>query len=100
ALRQAVAINPRHLQANLTLAATLLEKGTKSQEDPDGKGRGRRLLDQAIAAADRALAVQGDLAQAHLIRGKALDAVGRDEEALAALRRAVLTGPDLVGAPL
>lgn len=91
ALRQAVGLNARHLKANLLLAGMLYEKGAKAKD--------RVALAEAVEAADRALA-EGDLALAHLVRGQALDALGRDDEALASLRRAALAGPNRVDAHL
>lgn len=53
--------------------------------------RGR--FDACVAAADAALALQADLAPAHLVRGAALAKLGRLDEALAAMRRAAALDP-------
>ena len=88
AFRQAIHFNPRNPKAHLFLATVLLQRGENE------KGRGKELFTEALAAADAALALQGDLAYAHLARGRALKHLGRPEEAVAALREAVLRGQE------
>jgi len=89
AFRKAIHFNPRNSKAHLFLATVLLQRGD------NGEGRARELYQQAAAAADAALALHSDLAQAHLVRGLALKHLGRKEESLKALREAVLLAPEL-----
>jgi tetratricopeptide (TPR) repeat protein len=87
AFGQALVANPRNAKAHLFLATCLLRRAES------GAG-GEELYKQTLAAADQALALQGDLAYAHLTRARALRHLARSEDALAALREAVLRGPE------
>ena len=53
---------------------------------------------EAVAVADRAIALQPDLAGAHVNRALALSAAGQPEEAMAAAERAARLDPDLSAA--
>jgi tetratricopeptide (TPR) repeat protein len=94
AMRQTLHINKRNVKAHLFLGGILLERGEKRLLEPDGKQHAQELFRQAIAAEDRALALQGDLVFAHIFRGRALAKLGRPKEALAEFREAVVLGPD------
>ena len=87
AFRRALKANPRNAKAHLFLATALLRRAEA------GEG-GKELFKEALAAADGALAVQGDLAYAHLTRARALQHLDRPDEALAAFRAALLRGPE------
>jgi tetratricopeptide (TPR) repeat protein len=90
ALRATILVDKHNAKAHLFLGIALCRKGEKALEQPNGKDSARELFCRAVAASDQALAVQGDLAYAHLTRGQALKRLGRTEDALRALRQAVL----------
>ncbi len=94
-LRRATEFNPRNVKAHLFLGTCLLEAGKKRLEALDGKERAKELFRQAVAAEDKALALQNQLAYAHLTRGQALKYLGRTEEALTTLRQAALIAPEI-----
>jgi tetratricopeptide (TPR) repeat protein len=94
ALRQAIGFNPRNAKAHLFLGVSLLQIGEKRYQDADGKEQALELFRQAVLAEDKALALQNDIADAHLTRGRALKYLGRTDESLAALRQAVLVGSE------
>ncbi len=73
ALRDGLAHDPQHLGGWSTLANTLTL---------------RHAYDEALAAADRALAIDARAAAAHVCRARALRGVGRLAEAVAHFRRA------------
>src|SRR5205823_2512711 len=95
ALRQTLEFNPRHVRARAFLGNALLSQGEKLLGVPGGKEQARELFRQSIVEEEKALSFQGDFAHAHMTRGLALKHLGRTEEALAALREAVLVGSDL-----
>ncbi len=88
--RAAISLDPNNPKAHLFLGEALLEQGEKELTEGNGRHPALEHFRQAVAAEDQALALQGDLGSAHLIRGKALGHLGRTEEALKALRQAVL----------
>lgn len=94
-LRQALTFNPRHVKANLFLGDVLLRQGEKRKGDPATQDEAREFFRQAILAEEKALSFQGDLALAHMTRGRALAHLGRTPESLAALREAVAVGPEV-----
>jgi tetratricopeptide (TPR) repeat protein len=93
ALRQALGFNPRNVKAHYLLAEALLREGEKRGGDPGGKEQARELFGQAVRASAEAVRLQEGHAHAHLTRARALQHLGRKEEALAALRAAVVAGP-------
>jgi tetratricopeptide (TPR) repeat protein len=90
ALRMAIRLDPRNVGSHLFLGVSMLRSGKKRLQEPNGKDAALDLFRGAVAAADHALALQKDLAYAHLTRGQALKYLGRTEESLRALRQAVL----------
>jgi len=94
-LRTALALDPRSVKAHSSLAAALLRAGEKRGREPGGKEQALAFFRQAVTAADQTLALQSNHGQAHLTRGKALKELGRTEEALRALREAVVCQPEL-----
>ncbi len=84
--------------------ATLLARDAEGSDDPALHGSlAELLLEQgdalaAVAATDRGLRFAGPDARLLATRGRALDALGREEEALAALDWALDLDPDLVAA--
>jgi tetratricopeptide (TPR) repeat protein len=87
AFRQALTFNDRNAKIHFMLAYARLLRG--EQEDD------RQLFAQAVADADNAINLQSSQPMAHWVRGRALNHLGRKEEAIAALRQAVLQGPEL-----
>ena len=51
-------------------------------------------VEEILAMADKALALDPDLAEAHAARGEALRVAGRSEEAIAAFERALELDPN------
>ncbi len=94
-LRRSLEFNAQNMRAHLYLGAALIERGERLVREPGRHAPAMEVFRQAVAAEDKALALQSDVALAHLIRGRALKALGRPDEALAALRKATLAGPDL-----
>jgi tetratricopeptide (TPR) repeat protein len=89
-LRTAIGCDSRNVKAHLFLGASLCRSGEKRLREPGGNAASLELFRQSVAAADAALALQSDLAYAHLVRGQALKHLGRTEESIKALRAAVL----------
>jgi tetratricopeptide (TPR) repeat protein len=94
-LRSAIQLGARQMQAHHVLATLLFIKAETLAAQPGGKEKCAELFRQVVAAEDKALALKGDYPFAHLTRGRALTYLGQPEEALHALRKAVLYGPEL-----
>jgi tetratricopeptide (TPR) repeat protein len=94
--RAATRHDPGNAKAHFFLGSTLLQRGEKLHQEPDGKEQAQELFRQAVAAEDQALTLQRDLGFAHLTRGRALGYLGRTDEALKALREALLLQPEVV----
>jgi tetratricopeptide (TPR) repeat protein len=92
-LQQAVHLNPRLVKAHFNLGLAFTMQGEKYFK-ADDKGLAQEFFRRAVAAEDRALAIQADHGYAHLIRGRALHYLGRRKEALAALREALTCQPE------
>lgn len=95
-LRKVLDFNPHNVKANLLLGIALFEKGAKRAQDPQTKEQAVRLLEQAVAAQDKALKLQPTLGKAHLNRGLALKHLGRMDESLRSIRQAVQYGANSV----
>jgi predicted TPR repeat methyltransferase len=80
---QAVAIDPKNIEALLVLADCHLHD--------------ERFM-EALAACDRILALEPDLAEIHSNRGLALERLGRPADALAAYERTLALTPDVARA--
>jgi tetratricopeptide (TPR) repeat protein len=93
-LRRAIDFEAGHAQAYYLLGDALLRQGVKRSGEPDGKEAAQELFRQAVAAEDRALALESTSGFAHLVRGRALKHLGRTDEAIAALREALLRRPE------
>lgn len=93
-LRAAIRYEPKNVKSHLLLGACLLARAEKLRQQPGGKLAAMDLFQKAVAAADEALALQSENGLAHQVRGWALKHLERPQEALAALRRAVLILPD------
>jgi tetratricopeptide (TPR) repeat protein len=93
-LRAAIDAEPTLVSAHVFLGSSLLLRGEKKLKEADGKEAALELFRQAIVAEDKALALKNQLALAHETRGLALKHLGRRDEALKALRQAVLIQPD------
>jgi tetratricopeptide (TPR) repeat protein len=93
-LHAVVGREPDNVQAHHFLGTVLFLQGEQQAASGGSKERAEALLREAICEQDRVLAIQADHAMAHLMRGRALAALGETEEALAALRQAVLCRPE------
>ena len=94
AYRQAVGLNPRTAKAHMFLGVCLLQIGEKVLRTPGGRDAAMELFREVVAAEDKATALQNDLTDAHIARGRALKHLGRADEAIAAFRQAVLVGTE------
>jgi tetratricopeptide (TPR) repeat protein len=94
AFRQSLGFNPRNPKTHLFLGISLLQFGEIRLREPGGKEKATGLFREAVEAEDKALALQSDIADAHLARGRALKYLGRTDEAIAAFRQAVRVGTE------
>lgn len=85
--REALALDPEFHAARASLAEALANRGYVYQ-------RGENALIEALAEADRALAHDATLAQAHYVRLTALTGLGRLHEADEAAMRAIAASPN------
>jgi tetratricopeptide (TPR) repeat protein len=92
--RQAIGLNSRNPKSHLFLGASLLQLGESRLRASDGKEKAMALFRETVAAEDKAIALQSDIADAHLARGRALKYLGRTDEAIASFRQAVLVGTE------
>jgi tetratricopeptide (TPR) repeat protein len=97
-LHAALRIDAGNSQANYALGTVLLMNGEQHLGTPEDREPAHELFRKAIAAQDRVLAVQPDHGMAHLMRGRALQRLGRADAAIQALREAALCRPDLADA--
>ncbi len=93
-LRTVVGMEPDNVQAHHLLGTVLFLEGEQEAAATDGKERAQRLFRDAMDEQDRVLAMQRDHAMAHMMRGRALAALGRIDAALVSLRQAVLCRPE------
>lgn len=94
AYRQAVRLNPRSARAHMFLGVCLLQIGERRLNQPDTKDQAPELFREVVIVEDRAIALQNDLTDAHLSRGRALQHLGRTPEAIEAFRQAVRVGTE------
>ena len=92
--RESLRYNAKNVKTHLFLGAALYAQGENRLREPQAKEQALELFRQSIAAFDQAIAYQADLGTAHLFRGRALQHLGREDEAIAALRNALLLQPD------
>ena len=88
--RQAIALDPEYAQAHAGLADSLCELMLWRMVSRDGGA-----LDEAKAAAHRALELDPDLAEAHVARGHALMIAGDSDGATESFERALKLDPEL-----
>lgn len=87
--RRAIAIDPGYAQAYAGLADSLALLLIWRVIEPEG------VLDEALAAAKRALALAPELAEAHVAHANTLSLAGDDQKAIAAFERAIALNPEL-----
>ncbi len=87
--RRAIALDPDYAQAHAGLADSLAQLLIWRILQPAD------VLQEALAAANRALELAPDLAEAHVARGNTLSLAGDDSGALAAFERAIELNPEL-----
>ncbi len=87
--RRAIALDPGYAQAHAGLADSLAQLLIWRIIEPEG------VLDEALAAAKRALELAPELAEAHVARANTLSLAGDNEGAMAAFRRAIELNPEL-----
>ena len=87
--RRAIALDPDYAQARAGLADSLAQLLMWRIIRPEG------VLDEALAAAKRALELAPELAEAHVARGNTLSLAGDDQGAVAAFERAIELNPEL-----
>ncbi|HED66170.1 MAG TPA: tetratricopeptide repeat protein [Planctomycetes bacterium] len=90
--RRALELDPDHVESHFALGCALVP----SSYSPalGSSTRDFKVLDEAIGHLQKALAARPDDATFQYWTGRALDLRGRDEEAIACLRRAVELDPD------
>jgi len=92
AFNASLALDPKQPRSLTTLGEVYLELG-----DRDAKTKSVAAMDsyrKALAAEDRALALQESITTAHVLRGQALKRLGRTEESFAAFRNAIISQPE------
>ena len=87
--RNAIALDPDYAQAHAGLADSLAQLLIWRILQPED------VLDEALAAAKRALELAPDLAEAHVARANTLSLAGDDAGAVAAFERATELNPEL-----
>jgi tetratricopeptide (TPR) repeat protein len=92
--RQAIGFKATNPKSHLFLGVALLQLGEARLREPEKKREAMSLFREVIAAEDKAIALQNDLTDAHLTRGRALKHMGRTDEAIASFRQAVLVGTE------
>lgn len=85
-LEQAIERDPHYVEAMVQLAGALELKGAFMSQ--------RELFDRSLELVDRALTIRPTDADAHVQRGDTLLAMGRAQDAIAALREGVRLHPD------
>jgi tetratricopeptide (TPR) repeat protein len=96
ALRAAIALEPEKFRAYHQLSRILWMRGSKIAQTDSQKARAD--FEQAANCARKAISSQADDAMSHVVLGLALRQLGKEEEALKALRMAVELGPNLTDA--
>jgi tetratricopeptide (TPR) repeat protein len=94
-LRKALAEDASYHKVHHLLGSLLFYKGEKLFRRPETTNAASELFRRAVEAEDTALASNGEDAMAHLIRGRALGYLGRRQDAILALRAAVVLRPEL-----
>jgi tetratricopeptide (TPR) repeat protein len=93
-LRLAVRLGPDRADAQALLGSVLLLRAERRAREPGGQAEAAELAREALAAEDRAVALNPKHAPAHLTRARALKFLWRTDEALRAARAALLCGPE------
>ena len=115
ALRKTVQLKPDYADAYYQLAATQFRKAATDKDYPDVITTYKKALEldsthvnapvahfylarmylamkqneQAIASANETIKMKPDMSQAYFVKGKALTALGKDDEAIAAYKKAI-----------
>lgn len=92
-LDELVARDPDQFGAHINLTSYWLRRAAAA-EGEGSSARVRSHLGAALKSADRALALAPELGQAHNVRGRALAALDRHDEAVIAYRKAIENGRD------
>jgi tetratricopeptide (TPR) repeat protein len=93
AFRQSLGFNPRNPKTHLFLGISLLQLGEVRLKE-GSKEKALTLFREAVEAEDKALALQNDVADAYLTRGRALRHLNRTAEAIESFRQAVRVGTE------
>jgi tetratricopeptide (TPR) repeat protein len=93
AFRAALRHDPSLVKAHAFLGEVLCRKADNLYKDAGTRKQALELYREAVAAADRALALEPTFGLAHLPRGRALHRLGRTDEAVRALREALVSQP-------
>jgi tetratricopeptide (TPR) repeat protein len=93
--REALRFKPNNVQAHVFLGVTLFMEAERLSQSSDGKEKAIALYREAVTEEEKALVLEQDLGRAHLLRGQALQRLGRIDDALQAMRRAVITEPNV-----
>jgi tetratricopeptide (TPR) repeat protein len=94
-LRTALRLAPDKVQAHYYLGLVLLKEGEELSRQDGAAEQARAHFREAADLARQALAVTPDYGFAHMCLGLSLKALGRRDEALAALRKAVRCNPEV-----
>ncbi len=95
AFRDTLRDDPANAKAYLFLGEILCQKGEKLFAEAANRERALDLYREAVAVEDQALALEPGFGMAHLARGRALRRLGRTDEAVLALRAALLSQPQV-----
>lgn len=95
AFKQAMEYGPDKSKIHLFRGACLVEAGDKRFKEVGGRDRALEMFREAVREEDRAIALNPTVADPYLTRGRALKYLGRNEEAIATFRQAVLVGSDI-----
>jgi tetratricopeptide (TPR) repeat protein len=93
-LRKSLSFDPKNARAHLFLGVALLGQAEQLERDEGRSRASAKLARDAVAAEDEAIKLQRNLADAHLMRGRALRQLGRAGDALEAFREAVRCQPE------
>jgi tetratricopeptide (TPR) repeat protein len=93
-LRKSLTFDPKTPRAHLFLGVALLGQAEQLERNEGRSRTSTKLAQDAVAAEDEAIKLQRNLADAHLMRGRALKQLGRTDDALEAFREAVRCQPE------
>ena len=96
-LQRAIALQPDFARADAVMGFVLSVRVAERGIDPMA-GEGRALNEQALQWAERALALDPDLAEGYAAKGNALDNLGRWTECKEAYRRSIELDPNFATA--